>query len=274
MTRKRITEIFPFLLPLRQWQRKLFFYTKMYFDGNKYTKEKSKDLLPHKVYEVDSLMINKNSGFHIKYQLNKVHNLKLAASTIDGLVIKPNETFSFWQLVRYGDKYEPYKDGLDLVNGQIKGSYGGGLCQLSNMLFWMFLHTPLTIIERHSHTIQNIPPATDDLLVGVDATISEGWKDLKIKNETQYTFQIVITFDDEYMYGSILSDGEARFTYEIFNKDIRYFKDKGRIIQESSVYCNRTHNITQEKREIFLYKNRCEIGYELPENIRIVEKGE
>ncbi|MEW8974379.1 MAG: glycopeptide resistance accessory protein VanW [Tissierellaceae bacterium] len=274
MARRRVTEVFPFLLPLRQWQRKLFFYTKMKFDGNKYAEEKSKELLPYKVYEIDSLMVNRNSGFDVKYQLNKVHNLKLAASTIDNLIIRPNETFSFWKLVRYADKHEPYKDGLDLINGEIKGSYGGGLCQLSNELFWMFLHTPLTIVERHSHTVQNIPSATDEFLVGVDATISEGWKDLKIKNKTKYTFQIVITFDGEYMHGLILSDEKPKFTYEIFNKNIRYYREHQKIIQESSIYCNRIHNITQEKKEILLYDNRCEIGYELPEGTRILEKGE
>lgn len=274
MDRRRVTEVFPFLLPLRQWQKKLFFYTKMKFDGSKYAEEKSKDLLPYKVYEIDSLMINRNSGFDIKYQLNKVHNIKLAASTINNLIIRPNETFSFWKLVRYADKYESYKDGLDLVNGKIEGSYGGGLCQLSNDLFWMFLHTPLTIIERHSHTVQNIPPATEGLLVGVDATISEGWKDLKIKNETKYTFQIVITFDGEYMHGSILSNEKPKFNYEIFNRDIKYYRENQKIIQESSVCCNRIDNITQEKRESLLYKNRCAIGYKLPENTRILEKGE
>ena len=103
------------------------------------------DVYKRQVFETSSLMLNENSGFDMKYQINKVHNLKLAAKTINKVIIEPKETFSFWQLVRWADQHEKYKDGLNLVNGKIVGSYGGGLCQLSNMLFWLFLHTPLTI---------------------------------------------------------------------------------------------------------------------------------
>lgn len=110
----------------------------MKFDGNRYAKKTSEKLLPNTVFETSSLMLNENSGFDMKYQINKVHNLKLAAKTINKVIIEPKETFSFWQLVRWADRHEKYKDGLNLVNGKIVGSYGGGLCQLSNMLFWLF----------------------------------------------------------------------------------------------------------------------------------------
>lgn len=129
----------------------------MKFDGNRYAKKTSEKLLPNTVFETSSLMLNENSGFDMKYQINKVHNLKLAAKTINKVIIEPKETFSFWQLVRWADQHEKYKDGLNLVNGKIVGSYGGGLCQLSNMLFWLFLHTPLTIVERHGHAVESFP---------------------------------------------------------------------------------------------------------------------
>lgn len=99
MSRKRLTQIFPFLLPLRRWQRKKLFYIKMRFDGNRYAKEIRKDMLPCKVFGTSSLMLNKNSGFDMKYQQNKVFNLKLAAKTLNHVVIKPGETFfsGSWQ---------------------------------------------------------------------------------------------------------------------------------------------------------------------------------
>ena len=125
------------------------------------------------------------------------------------MIIEPNETFSFWQLVRWADHHEKYKDGLNLVDGKIVGSYGGGLCQLSNMLFWLFLHTPLTVVERHGHAVESFPSTTEDLPCGTDATINEGWLDLKIRNDTDNTFQIEISFDDKYMYGRILSQSSV-----------------------------------------------------------------
>lgn len=160
MKRKRLTQVFPFLLPIRKWQRKKLFYLEMLIDGNKYAKNKSEALLPNTVFETSSLMLNENSGFDMEYQINKVHNLKLAARIINKVIIEPNETFSFWQLVRWADHHEKYKDGLNLVDGKIVGSYGGGLCQLSNMLFWLFLHTPLTVVERHGHAVESFPSTT------------------------------------------------------------------------------------------------------------------
>lgn len=111
MSRKRLTQVFPWLLPLRRWQRKKLFYIKMRFDKNRYAGEILNSVLPYEAFTTSSLMINRKSGFDIKYQMNKVHNLKLAAKTVNGIVIRPGETFSFWQLVRYADKKERYKDG-------------------------------------------------------------------------------------------------------------------------------------------------------------------
>lgn len=95
MARKRLTEMFPFLLPLRRWQKKQCCYLKMKFDKNVYADKISESLFPNMVFETSALMVNENSGFDIQFQYNKVHNLQLAAKTMDKLVIAPNETFSF-----------------------------------------------------------------------------------------------------------------------------------------------------------------------------------
>lgn len=82
------------------------------------------------------------------------------------------------------------------------------------MLFWLFLHTPMTVIERHGHAVEWFPPTTEDLPCGTDATINEGWLDLKVRNDTVQTFQIEICFDDRFMYGRILSQNQNTLIYE------------------------------------------------------------
>lgn len=273
MARKRLTQRFPFLLPLRKWQRKLFFYWKMRLDKNRYAAEISADLLPHEIFRADSLLLNENSGFDMQYQHNKVFNLQLAAKTVNHLVIQPGETFSFWMRVRDADKNEPYKDGLVLVDGKIVGAYGGGLCQISSLLFWMFLHTPLTIVERHAHAVESIPPTDGDLPSGTDATVTEGWLDLKVKNETDRPFQIEITFADGYMIGRILSDAQLPCAYEIYNGSVVYYRERGRVYQESSVERRTTDKQTGAVEETHLYRTTSEIGYPLPDDIEIMEKG-
>lgn len=273
MSRKRLTQMFPFLLPLRKWQRKKYFYFKMKFDGNRYAKKTSEKLLPNTVFETSSLMLNENSGFDMKYQINKVHNLKLAAKTINKVIIEPKETFSFWQLVRWADQHEKYKDGLNLVNGKIVGSYGGGLCQLSNMLFWLFLHTPLTIVERHGHAVESFPSTTEDLPCGTDATINEGWLDLKIRNETDNTFQIEVSFDERFMYGRILSQKPVNTEYTVFNSSVSYIKQDGKLYQIAHVCRAEKDKKSDKQVSKELYINRCEIGYELPEDTKYEERG-
>lgn len=118
------------------------FYTKMRWDGAVYASHRERKRLPHLLFETTCPMYNRETGFDMVYQENKVFNLKLAAATLDRLLIRPGETFSFWRLVRYADRKTPYRDGLAEVNGKLTVQPGGGLCQLSNLLFWMFLHTP------------------------------------------------------------------------------------------------------------------------------------
>lgn len=294
MPRKRLTQIFPFLLPLRKWQRKKFFYLKMRWDKNKYAKKISDCLLPHTVFEASSLMLNENSGFDMKYQINKVHNLKLAAKTVNQVVIMPGETFSFWQLVRWADRHEKYKDGLNFVDGKIVGSYGGGLCQLSNLLFWLFLHTPLCIAERHGHSVLSIPAAEDDLPCGIDATVNEGWLDLKLYNGSDNTFQVEISFDDQYMRGRILSQNPVEREYKVFNPSVSYARQNGKTYQivpvcrlecddgagrgiEAAKAGGKSEDAgiggQAEGQVTELYVNRCEIGYKLPDDITIEERG-
>lgn len=264
MKRKRLTVLFPWLTPLRVKQRKLFFYAGMRRDGRRYAETISVSLMPHELYSARFALYNHETGFDIVYQKNKVFNMKLAAKALNGLLIKPGETFSFWRSVRRADKHTPYKDGLVVVNGELTTSQGGGLCLMSNLLFWIFLHTPLTVLERHAHMVKDFPTPPNTGPEGVDATVREGWLDLKIKNETDTTFQIKIDFDDEHITGVILVDKRASCSYEITSGNLCYFRKSGKIYERVSVFCN------QE----LLYENVCEIGYQLHDDIIIDESGD
>lgn len=271
MTRKRITERFPWLLPARRAQRKLFFYLGMALDRNTYARRQSAKLLSEEIFAARSLMINPNSGYDLQYQYNKVHNLKLAAKKVHGTVIKPGETFSLCLAIKDADKDEPYRDGLSLVNGQITGEYGGGLCQLSNLLYWLFLHTPLTITERHGHETESLPPVDPSEPAGIDATIAEGWLDLKVKNNTTHTFQISVTFDGDYICGAVRSSSEKCYEYQVFNTSCVYIAQRGTIRQEADVARRRTSCFTGETITETLYHNSCIIDYPLPEGAHIEE---
>lgn len=130
-----------------------------------------------------------------------------------------------------------------------------------------------TIVERHGHRIKDFPDPPSDAPIGVDATISEGWRDLKVRNDTDQTFQIHITFDPQNITGQLLSDQDDGITYQITNNDMVYYRQNNQIFEEVDIIQNqiskKTGAYAASKK---LYRNKCEIGYSLPEGTPIIEK--
>lgn len=264
MPRKRLTQLFPALLPLRQAQRRLCFYGKMTLDGRKYAASRAGEALPRPVFSHSVPLYNRDTGFPMVYQENKVFNLRLAAAQLQGLLIRPGETFSFCRAIRDADRETPYKDGLIVVNGRLTTAPGGGLCQLSNLLFWLFLHSPLTIVERSGHREKDFPDLGEQP-AGVDATVAEGWLDLKVRNDTRETFQLVLSFGEDTVTGTLLADRETGVEYRVGNQNLRYRRQEGGIYEEVDVLQRMLSRATGELLgERFLYRNRCRIGYALP----------
>lgn len=243
----------------------------MYFDNNTYSNNFG-DTLENEVCSAKTLMINENSGHPLIYQENKVYNLKIASKTMNKIIIKPNETFSFCYLLHNSKKYGKFKDGLILIDGKIVARKGGGLCHLSNLLHYLFLMSPLDVIERHGHKVKSIPNPDENSLEGVDATISSGWLDLRVKNNTDNIYQIDISFDDCYMYGKILSSEKPNVEYEIINDDFKYIKKNDKIYESVSVIKlekdKENGKIVNRKK---LYDEVVEITYELSED-QLVEE--
>lgn len=266
MSRRYLTQFFPWLLPIRKKQRLFCFYAAMRFDRNHYCATQQAEQLPHQLFASSCPMYNENTGFDMVYQENKVFNLKLAARPINGLMIRPGETFSFCWATRHADRDTPYKAGLTEVYGKLTTEQGGGLCMLSNLLFWLFLHTPLTVVERHGHRKKDFPEPPSDAPMGVDATVAAGWLDLKVRNDTDRTFQICIAFDEANIYGEIRSNTDSS-KYKVFNGPVSYYREGGLIFEEVDI-CRKAAG----DKEKTLYRNRCQIGYKLPENAPITER--
>jgi vancomycin resistance protein VanW len=108
--------------------------------------------LPFTCKKHQSLLRRRLGNSDPQLQENKVENLKIACPTIDGILIKPGQTFSFWRQLGEATAEKGYCEGMQLSRGEVVRGVGGGLCQLANLLYWMALHTPLEIVERHHHS--------------------------------------------------------------------------------------------------------------------------
>ncbi|MCK9911052.1 VanW family protein, partial [Microbacteriaceae bacterium K1510] len=78
---------------------------------------------------------------------------------------------------------------------------GGGLCQLSNLIYWMTLHTPLTVTERYRHSYDVFPDAERTLPFGSGATCYYNYLDLQISNLTEQPFQLQIALTESHLAG-------------------------------------------------------------------------
>ena len=113
---------------------------------------------------------------------NKKHNLRLAISRFQNLPLYPNEIFSFWYYVGNPTKKVGYKIGINIIKNRLDFDYGGGLCQLSGLLYHLALTSGLGIVERFPHSSDLYTDETRYTPLGADATTAFGYKDLRLRN--------------------------------------------------------------------------------------------
>jgi vancomycin resistance protein VanW len=173
----------------------------------------------HEVFTHRSPILRQLKDVDMYLQENKRTNLRIAIRALHGLVIKPGETFSFWKQVGRPTKKKGYLDGLILQQGQLAKGTGGGLCQLGNLLFWIFAHSPLAITQRWRHGFDVFPDVHRTIPFGAGATLSYNHVDLQITNKTDSDFQLLLWLDDTYLNGSLLSTTKPLSYYQVVERN-------------------------------------------------------
>lgn len=137
--------------------------------------------------EVNDLGIRELLGRGVSYFkgsiASRIHNIVLASSRLNGLLIKPGETFSFNNAVGDISAATGYQQAYIIQNGRTVLGDGGGVCQVSTTLFRAALNTGLPIIERTAHAYR-VAYYEQGFGAGLDATVFAPSVDLKIKNDT------------------------------------------------------------------------------------------
>lgn len=114
----------------------------------------------------------------------RVHNIALAASRLNGILIAPGETFSFNTAVGDISAATGYQSAYIIKEGRTVLGDGGGVCQVSTTLFRAALAAGLPIIERHAHAYRVKYYELAGFKPGLDATVFSPTVDFKIKNDT------------------------------------------------------------------------------------------
>ena len=186
--------------------------------GTKYSIQ-SESALPFECFSHETPLLRDLKDLDMYLQYNKITNLKIAAKKMSGVTLNPGETFSYWKLIGKPTARKGYLLGMVLENGIVTSGIGGGLCQLSNLIYWMTVHTPLTIVERHRHEYDVFPDSNRTQPFGSGATCFYNYGDLLIRNDTYVRFRLEIEVSDTHLIGRWTSDEKPEYTYEVYEKD-------------------------------------------------------
>ena len=156
---------------------------------------------------------------------NRNGNLRKACELLDGLVLQPGQELSYNKALgprtkELGWLPAPAYSGTKLVD-----SPGGGICQVSSTLYLASVYSELTIVERHNHgyPVSYIP-------LGMDATVSWGFADLKIRNDSPMPVKIQAEESDGYVRISILGtetrDYNVEMSYTVGGRYVRTYMSK------------------------------------------------
>ncbi|MBM0741906.1 VanW family protein [Phormidium sp. CLA17] len=126
--------------------------------------------------------------FTTEYSDNKKHNLALAIAHIQDVLIPPNQIFSFWHLVGSPSRKRGYLAGRAIAKDQLTAEIGGGLCQLSGLIYFLILKAGITPLERHPHSKDIYTEENRFAPLGSDATVVYGYKDLRFRNPFSFPF--------------------------------------------------------------------------------------
>lgn len=195
-------------------------YIHWYLGKKKYAKSISIKLQNNIIFIHSTPLLRRLKDVEMYLQYNKITNLKIAVQKLNRIALKPGETFSYWKLIGKPSYKKGYVDGLILCpDGSFKPGVGGGLCQLSNLIYWMTLHTPLTVTERYRHSHDIFPDINRTQPFGSGATCVYNYLDLQIYNGTDSEFQLVVEIEEQNLKGEWRCSNPLKYSYEVYEKE-------------------------------------------------------
>ena len=138
--------------------------------------------------------------------VGKIHNLSVAITKLNNIIIQPGEIFSFWKLVGNPSQQNGYQKSRSIINGELEAAIGGGLCQLSGLIYFLALQAGLVITERHAHSIDIYTEEERFTPLGSDATVTYGYKDLRFINPYHFPLLIAFQLSADTLTGTILAE--------------------------------------------------------------------
>ncbi len=236
MGRKLFCEISPTTYRISVRKEIILRYLRDGFRREKIAAVHEAEELPNMVKSHSSILLRKLAGVDMQLQENKVTNIRFACERINGIVIRPGETFSFWRTVGPAGKKQGYKEGLVISSGRLLKGYGGGLCQMANMVHWLVLNSPLTVTELHHHTDAIFPDDRRRVPFGTGTSVFYNYIDYRFKNNTDQSVQLLVWVADGALNGELRSERAFPCRYRLVEENSHFRKEGDKYFRISQVY--------------------------------------
>lgn len=149
--------------------------------------------------EINSMGIVELIGKGVSYFAgsipNRVYNVTLGSSRVNGTIVKPGESFSFNRAVGEVSGASGYKPAYVISSGRTVLDDGGGICQVSTTVFRAALNAGLPIVARTAHAYRVGYYEQHGYKAGLDATVWAPAVDLVFKNDTNHSILVQAVVD-------------------------------------------------------------------------------
>ncbi len=236
--RKLFCEISPTTYAIALQKQIITRHIKNWLGKERWAKHRQEEKLPVVVYSSSNNMIKRGPGIDLQLQLNKADNIRLACSRMNGLIINPGETFSFWKRVGKTSIKNGFAPGRVIVNGQLVAGVGGGLCNLANTINLLVMHSPLTITELHHHSDALAPdPNGKRVPYSAGTSVNYNFVDYRFRNDTEQPVQLCAWCDGDELKTELRTTQEFPWEYRITEEGHHFHKeDNGHYYRISKIY--------------------------------------
>ena len=275
MGRRLFCEISPTTYRISVLKNTLARDVKNVFSPQEFATSKLDSPLPFLIYRNKSLMRRVLWNVDPLLQENKVINLALSAPKVTNVLIRPGQTFSFWKLAGRCSEKEGYKKGLVISSGKVSEGIGGGMCQFTNLIHFIVLHSPMDIVEHHHHDEMDLfPDFGRQIPFGTGTSIMYNYLDYRFKNNTDTTFQLIAYVTDKYLCGELRANRPLDVRYHIRTEDESFSREGDTVYRNGLVFREqvdeRTGNLLQRE---LIKKNHAVVMYDVDDR-KIVRDAE
>jgi vancomycin resistance protein YoaR len=140
----------------------------------------------------------------------RITNIKAGVNLINGILVPPDEEFSFNENVGAIDAEHGFAEGYSIIGNRTQKDPGGGICQVSTTLFRAAFYSGLPFTDWTPHRFRISWYEKYDS-IGMDSTIyTGGGPDLRFKNDTDHWILIE----------GIVDEGQKMVTFNIYGTQV------------------------------------------------------